>query len=319
MKLLKKNKIKIVAFGTSTVLQNNSIFDSLQKKFNEEKFNNIEIEKYGYGGLNITHSPCFIKNILNTNPNIVILDWFDSTFIPKKSKVKESFEAIGYLLNKFNIKTIIYLHYRLDHDSKREAYNNIIINLSNKFKFPIYHDIGYYRIGEEYRDVVHTTQKGSDVIASEFYNFLRKINYKKNKLSNKIIKKLKNNPLTKVFYKKLKPLNINGLYEKDSKEYFIINKNSTIQINTKNIDKIIGFEMKIGPYSGIVSFNKLNVQLFDPWSYYERETIAVEIKTNTNKLIIKIENKPVDYTVSRVKFVNLEQKQEIKIRGFYYV
>lgn len=320
-----QKELRICIFGTSTVKQNNSIFDSFLQILNcESEDNNVKFLKLGYPSLTIYEAPCFIEEVIKFRPDIVILSWWDSAVIRHQNLLRLPLEAIIFRLFSEGVQIINFFHYRLDHDFLREEYFTEIESICNEYGIKNYHDKGNYNIPIDFRDIVHTTETGSEKIAIDFFNnFFKLLKFEKNihkRLNYKLPVK---NIYVEVKYKVLDSHDIIGNYILDE-NYFVIDKKSSIHLNTKYIYEIIGFDMKVGPFSPVILISKGISReyaiLWDQWAYYEREYMTCRINVKNFDLInIVIYDAPIDYSICKVAFDGSSQKKMLKIKGFYYV
>lgn len=274
-------QINIVFFGASVTKQKNGYvwhFSNLCKSHN----NNFVINQYGYGGMHIKDAGvCFIENVLKNHPQYCFLDWFSTGYIPNNTNLKDYLDNFRYQFLSNNCQIIFLLLDRKNVDDRIGMYNQII-EYANIYSIPYINTCNLLSDKDKLlRDLVHTTDVGSELYAQKIYHYFMQniLNKYTLNLSNLVVNKFAN--IKKLF-----------LSDKIIQEF----------IKIKGSAEIIGVNQIVGPHSGILnvdvdgSLSKIN--LFDCWCYYKRNVLKIEKKFN-HYLNIFVSQEGFDRTVAK--------------------
>lgn len=277
---------KVVFFGASVTAQKNG-YATYYKKMNPE----ICIEIFGYGSTQIYNAGvCNVDKVLECNPDIVMFDFIGSVVFNMTNdeilalenilrKIGQKQCKIVFLIMCNNVMSNQFAHidqckkYKLMLEKYKTNYLDMYQLLTNDKK---YSDINIQKM---FRDLVHTTEYGSEVYAqliSEHIKFetlgMQEIIPDKNKYFN-----IKNLDVSITAYKYVK-----------------------LEGNCK----IIGIDQKIGPHSAIVKIddgkNIKEFNLWDQWSYFTRNNI--KLKCDVNGIVtLSITDKEFDRSVAKIQ------------------
>lgn len=297
---MKINYQNFAFFGASVTKQKNSyadcLMDLIKKKY----------KKFGYGSMHLSDAGiCFVDDVIQYKPDICFIDWFSTSNTDYEKSILKYLDCIIYKFLKNNIEPILIIFPITSvSESRLNMYKNIKkycethnIKIIDIYSKSLEEKIDIRKL---IRDYIHTTKYGSKYYASNIFNFLNS-----NLHSNfNIVCPIKNK------YCEIKKTNFN----------FTIKK--YLELNVE--DEIIGIYQTIGPYSGEVDIYKNDAfiekqNMWDRWSFYERETFKISIK-EPGHYIIKLseEFKMCNYK-SQAEIDWKSYKNLIKIKEIYHI
>lgn len=295
--------MKIAFFGASVTQQNPGYVTEFHK-LNQ----NYEIYQKGFGGMHLCDAGMiYINDIVKLKPIYCFIDWFSTGYLNiNKESIKKYIDNIIFKLTEISCKIIfLFLPRTLFEKERFEMYkiakevlkeNNIsYIELDKQFDFIC--KINETIENDILRDNVHTTNKGGIEYAKIISNWF---------INNKNNIKFPNN-IKKNYLYNIKKINL--------KEILQVNETLKIKGNCKEIF----FNIKKGPWCGIVYFNDKKVNTWDRWCHYERNSI-IKLNGFEKELNILISNETID--TSQCKDTNFnwnKYTKSLKIIGIYLI
>ena len=295
--------MNVMFFGASVTKQKEGmckVFANLNPTF--------KVEAHGYGGMYLKDAGmCFIDDALKTAPQYCIIDWFSTQLQNNDIEHLSTYlDTLIYKTVNANCIPIFLLLFRYDEyndnvkkmSNERKIYYKKILKYAQKHNIPVidlYNTVSRKKNKELIlRDTVHTTPLGSELygkLITKQFKLLTKQNINvKQPLPNHFcnIKKLTVNKKTK------KGFSVSGKCD------------------------VVGIEQTVGPYSGIVTVNKEERQIWDRYCYYERNTITLDFNVN-GKTKILITDKQFDRSSAKVQVNWNSYKKHINIINIYYI
>ena len=283
----------VAIFGASVTQQKNGYATILSSKLQ------TKVNIYGYGGMHLNNAGiCFIDKVIQDHPSYCFVDWFSTGYIVSNEETKEYIDTIIYKFSEINCKVIFLFFPNKEYAERKEFYSFCKNHLEKR-------NIYYIDLASEInefdlvlRDVVHTTDYGSDlyakIISKKFiYNkdsLIISVNTKPTKYTS-----IRKTIVNKVFY-----------------EY--------IEITGKC--EIIGFLLTIGPHSGMVAVSgregvkKYNI--WDKWCHFPRKDLNLPMKVE-GKVQIKILQDQFDTNDGQVQYNFDKVKKYLIVHEIYYI
>lgn len=278
-------------FGASVTKQKTGYAEMLKQYFKDE---NIFI--HGFGSCHIVDAGiCNIDDVLTNNPDYCFIDWFTTGWVSTDTRTLDCLNTIIKKFSDKKCKLIFLFLLRKDHEKRIEFYN-FMKNHLNKLHIA-YIDINDHLEYSEslLRDIVHTTDEGSEVYAKTIFE---KFNIIKSTL------KIPNVDI-ETKYSDLKMLPVNKIFHKN----IIFDGDS----------EIVCFELEVGPNSSAIQFNDANViNIWDQWCHYKRNTFKI-IKTNIDGNVVCNICTHID-TSSCTKDINFDEYEKfLDLKKIYYI
>lgn len=316
----------ICSFGASVTAQKDSIWDHFVKTLNEKTGRNHTHMKMGYGGEHIYPSAtCFIDDIIRKQPDICIIDWFDTAYVRTNSTTKLCLETIIRKAMEINSYIIFYYHILKDgHNRSRTDFIDFVEKIALEYNVSSYHEDEALFLQQVnsfddiLRDNVHTTPYGSILLGNIFCDNFLLFPIKAVEVNNHVPDK---NYLYDAHKIKITEKMITGKFSIDDDGYYVLNKNSSLALNLKGY--LLGLAMKIGPYSPKTDILIDNEQPFtrsvwDPWCYYERRNLGLSVeKKILNTINISISETPPDYSKSHKEHDYSKYEKLLKVKEFF--
>jgi hypothetical protein len=166
----------ICFYGASVTTQKNGYAVKF-KEYIDNTYNIIIDSRAGntLGGSGV----CCINKVKSYNPDFLFIDWFSPTFIYKKDELYILLDAI---LFNIQCKICFLLFDFIPLNEERIEYYNHIINyaeLNNIYYIKLYDNSNKEEL---LRDMVHTTDKGSEFYARSIYDYFTNIILKTDKI-----------------------------------------------------------------------------------------------------------------------------------------
>jgi hypothetical protein len=164
----------ICFFGASVTQQKNGYAKVFCDKYS------LNCCIYGYGGMHLYDAGvCYIDNVIILKPEVCFIDFFTTAYTETNKMTNVYLDTIVFKLNKINCKIVFLFFWRRDNVIRQQFYNyckEYILN--NNLQ---YIDLCEYIQYDEklLRDIVHTTNYGSQIYAEciyeKYFNLQKKI------------------------------------------------------------------------------------------------------------------------------------------------
>ncbi len=285
----------IAVFGASVTQQKNGFARKMRQRIED----NVKV--YGYGGMHLNNAGiCFIDNVLKDKPIYCFIDWFSTGYNETNQETLDSIDTIIHKFNKKNCKLIFLFLPSKDIEKRRKFHlfckrylgrrGNYYIDLNSEIKPVMFNSI--------LRDNVHTTDYGSDLYC-------------------KIIsRKFKENNERITYAKEIKKTHLVDIKKLEIERVFT----SLVQLSGKC--KIIGFELTIGPHSGIVEVAYENMvekyNTWDRWCHYPRRHFNLSLEL-TGHVTLKVSQERFDTGTCNQNYNFDVEKKKLIIHNIYYV
>ena len=317
----------IASFGASVTQQKNSIWDNFVKILNQKTGSNHIHKKFGYGGCQICYtSVCKIDEVIESKPDICILDWFHLMEPVANKQGILCLEAIIRKLYLNNIKVIFFFHLRGDNEERQKQFCNFFKSLAQKYGVIIYDEAqelqSTFKIPVDpiLRDTVHTTDYGSYFLGELFSEFfIRNFELIMNQSLNYVPD---DNPYCHVQESFVTQDMVSCGVEQDKDGYWVVPVGSTVTIAQRGA--IVGMHIKVGPNSPWILIDNGNqtkeVLVWDQWAHYERKTTKIIVDSITAQALISVIDKHIDYSeCRRIIDLNATKPQYFKVKSFYWI
>ena len=261
----------ICCFGASVTQQKEGYPTFLNKYLK----NNYDIQTFGYGSHNISNAGIlYIDDIVKNKPLLCILDWFVTGF----NDINDTIYAINIIVYKLmQINCICLFTFFLcinENNCGKKYYDTIKKYMdSHNLKYIDFEDhLDFSNI--LIKDDVHTTMYGGNEYAKILASYINNINFDNYEYYIPINIITKNN-----FYMNILKYDIgNGI---------VINENDNIVIQFDKIYEYIFCVMQVGPHSGIIKINDIEINTWDIYCHFER-TVTRKININSDKIIVNV-------------------------------
>jgi hypothetical protein len=257
---------------------------------------------FGYGGMHLNCAGiCYIDDVIAKNPTICFIDFFSTSYNLCNNDTIDYVDTIVYKFSSIGCKLIFLFLPRQDHNERIlfYAFCKKHLNKNSLTYFDLCENIQYSP--EIIRDCVHTTETGSKLYANyilEKYNALYTI-------------------IIPLFPRKTQYCDI---------QKTDINKEFNKYVNFSGNCKLVGMEVIIGPYTGILDFvisNKestksFSLNVWDQWCYYERASmIRLNKLFELDNMTIHISQKTFD--TSSCKNTNFDVSKKLIIKKIFFI
>lgn len=285
-------------FGASVTQQKNGYAKIFLEK------NNLDGRIHGYGGMHLCDAGiCCIDNVIRDKPTVCFIDFFSTSYTTCNNKTYIYIDTIIHKFSEIQCKLIfLFLHRQDNADSNRQHFYNFCKNYLKKYRIPfieLYSEIEYN--DKLLRDVVHTTDYGSELYADYIYDkyvFLQ---------GNNLLLIPKDTKYTK--YCDIKKIAIDTEIQK----FITLHGNCCI----------VGLEIIRDSYCGILNIKTQKrsfvVNTWDEWCYFERNSI-IQLNENIKKITINVSQNKFDVSScenKNIDFNNINKK--MNLRSIFYV
>lgn len=286
----------IAIFGASVTEQKEGYAKKLEVLLEEP------VQINGYGGMHINNAGiCYIDNILKLKPSYCFVDWLSTQYREESNVVIECIETIVYKLKSIHSKPIFLFFPRTD-DDDRGGFYSVCKNYMDKKKID-YIDVGSFIKDTPLRDIlvdsVHTNVYGSHLYAEVIYKEFKRIKSSGLRLFSP--------PKTR--YIDMKNIIVNKVFDKT--------------VVLFGDCEIIGFELTVGPHSGLVEIRddinqSIKENTWDIWSHYLRKHfhLAMVVK---GRIYINILEEKFDTSQCRREYDFSLEKKKLIVHKIYYI
>jgi hypothetical protein len=280
---------KIACFGASVTQQKNGYAHQLKNFFEC-------VDIYGYGAEHIFPGAIIhLDTVLQNKPDILFIDWFSTGYTNQN---ENTLAALHTLLLKANCYLIFLFLPREDHSSRISFYS-YLKNILRQY------NIAFIDIAEQFeynteiiKDSVHTTDYGGKLYSEFIFQKLHEIFF--------TLQIPQKHPQMSTKYINIQKLSIQQTFF----EKFVFRGNGTI----------VSCAMKIGPFSGYVSYKKEEILLWDTYCHYTRNYSNInniEIKESVQFNILQ---KQIDYSkCRRPEFDFSKFKKKVILLDIYFL
>jgi hypothetical protein len=290
----------ICFFGASVTQQKNSYAKIFLEK------NNLHGRIHGYGGMHLCDAGiCYINNVIQDNPTTCFVDFFSTSNTTCDEQTYIYLDTIIHKFSAIQCKLIFLFLHRQDNNNRTKFYDYCkkYLNDNKIIYIDLCNDITYD--DNILRDIVHTTDYGSELYADCIHNkyiMLQKQNF------------LLTSSITK--YTEYCDIKI-----------FTIDKEIKKCVNLHGNCRILGFEIIKDSYCGILdiqikinNFDKLlSINTWDEWCHFERNSI-VHLNECIHEIIITISSNNFDTTSCKnkeIEFANIDKK--LNLKSIFYI
>jgi len=244
------NKTKIACFGASVTKQKTGYATLLESILGR----GYEVSIHGYGGMYLNDAAViYINEVLEYNPDLCIVDWF-STQYENKIPLGDIEVCLETIIRRFSVnkcKLLFLFLPRIDTAVRVEFYKECLgVLKKHKMKYLDLRNEYDIELGGIIRDYVHTTERGSELYAQRIVDIIK----------NEVI------TIPKILPPESKYSNIESIK-------FVAEIYDKLELSGEC--NIIGMNLTIGPYSGMVELGGIKQNTWDNWCYYERENIKI--------------------------------------------
>ena len=285
--------LKIAFYGASVTQQGNGFVDYFSR------IANIKVLKFGFGGMFLRDAGvCFVDKVIKSKPDICFVDWFSTDYINQDGKFNLYIDTITEKLQRIGCR-VIFLFFPNNRNSAEcnEFYTISKSYLQNKGVEFISLDkiLSNYPTTEILRDVIHTSQKGSQLYAENILRYIENTPA----LPQAVVKPN--------VYSSFSVLPVKAFFNKK----IVVEGNCYIQ----------GFFMKIGPWSGMVqidsSGDSFKENTWDQWCYYARDHFCFNLPVD-GKVTFTVLNETFDTSSCEKNFDFSKYKKKLVIHEIYY-
>jgi len=245
------NEINRIAFFGASVTQQKEgyTYEFIKLAQSNPSF---QVSVFGYGSMHIYDAGlCFIKDVIETNPQYCFIDWFSTGY--KNPHIKKYLDAIVYQLNSIECIPVFLILDRIDMNNERLAMYSTVREYAKQYDISIIEMYNNMNRNEMLRDDVHTNEMGAKFYANTIY---------------------------KIF--------IDAIYGKKINRNLDIIPNNFCNIKCLDFDKtiysklvlcgesqLIGIYQVVGPHTPLLKINDKQINIWDRWCYYERNCIKI--------------------------------------------
>ena len=286
----------IAVFGASITQQKNGFATRLNKHFN------LPIKVFGFGGMHLNNAAiCFIDKVMNAKPDYCFIDWFSTGYNEISDKTVQYIDTIINKCSKNKCKPIfLFLPFK-DIPNKHEFHSfcKSVLNKRKVFFIDVKTEATKDDIDKILSDDRHTHEYGSNLYSKIIYEI-----FIENRDNITVPSGLPDTPYTCI-----KKLAVN----REFKNYIKLSGNC----------EIVGFLLRIGPYSGLIKIiangsESYTVNTWDKWCHYIRKQFDLPMRVLGN-VQMNILQDHFDTSACKEQLNFKKKQKKLIVHDIYYV
>lgn len=252
-------KNKIVVFGASVTKQKNGYAAILKKS-------HVISEFYGFGGYHLFNGGIAKLKDLPRDTDVLLIDWFNTAYENQDKLLNEHLDLIKSYCSEIRSSLVVLLIPKVNFN---DSFYTEVITYCNDGLVPLIDMRHMVEEKDVFRDGIHTTGYGSQLIASFISKKLDEIVHK--------------------------PILIDRIYT-PVKEYKL-NKKIKGNMQISGTGRIVGFEHIKGPHTGSIAlvrkYQMSDLILRDRWCDFYRDSMDINLDIDNELLLLATGDEPL--------------------------